>query len=69
MQQQLILVYTLQHHNCNVTNLTMSHNADDNRTGNITFKFSPITKTGVANYATASTDLASMPAFSSLDNN
>lgn len=55
--------------NCNVTALDMSHSADDNRTGNITFKFSPTTKKGVANYASAATTIAGMPAFSALDNN
>lgn len=55
--------------NCNITNLEMSHSADDNRTGTMTIKFSPQTKDGVANYITASTDLASMPAFNAIDNN
>jgi hypothetical protein len=55
--------------NCNVTNLDMSHAADDNRTGTMTFKFSPTTRTGVANYQSSKRAATAMPAFTALDNN
>lgn len=55
--------------NCNSVKLDLEHNADDNQTGTIGFKFSPITQGGVSNFMTAKTGIASLPAFSALDNN
>lgn len=60
---------TLCYNNCDVTVLDLEHNADDNRTSNITFKFSPTDDSGVSNFMTAATDLASLPAWTALDNN
>jgi hypothetical protein len=55
--------------NCNVTVFDLEHNADDNQTGNITFKFSPTTSEGVSNFMTEATAATSLPAWTALDNN
>jgi hypothetical protein len=55
--------------NCNVTVFDLEHNADDNQTGNITFKFSPTTSRGVSNFMTQATAATSLPAWTALDNN
>lgn len=63
--------------NCNVTVFDIEHNADDNQTGNITFKFSPENDSGVSNFQTlggASTTPAIavtslLQSWSALDNN
>jgi len=60
---------TLMYNNCNVTVLDLEHNADDNRTYNLSLKLSPTDGNGVANFATANLAASLMPAFSDLDNN
>lgn len=55
--------------NCNVTVFDLEHNADDNQTGNITFKFSPTNESGVSNFMTAASAVTSLPTWGSLDNN
>ena len=55
--------------NCNVTVLDLEHNADDNQTANMTLKFSPTNSSGVSNFMTLGTALASMPDWTELDNN
>ena len=60
---------TILFNNCDVTNYDIEHAAEDNRTGNITFKISPTTTQGVTNYAKAKLAATSMPAFSALANN
>ena len=55
--------------NCSVTVLDMEHSADDNRTYNMTLKFSPTTSTGVSNFMTLATAVTSLPAWTALDNN
>lgn len=55
--------------NCNVTMSDIEHNADDNQTGTITFKFSPTNSDGVSNFMTAATAVTSLPAWTGLDNN
>jgi len=55
--------------NAKVTVFDLSHNADDNQTGNITFKFSPTDDSGVSNFQTLGTARASMPDWDELDNN
>jgi hypothetical protein len=40
---------TYAFNNCDVTQFELDHSADDNRTGNITFKFSPQTTDGSPN--------------------
>ena len=62
-------VKTLMFNNCNVTVLDLEHNADDNRSYNMTMKFSPTDDNGVSNFATAALQATAMPAFSVLDNN
>lgn len=57
------------YNNCDLTQFEMSHAADDNRTGNITFKFSPTNGTGVSNYMESANGLSNMPSWSALDNN
>ena len=57
------------YNNADVTQLEMSHAADDNRTGNITFKFSPTTGDGVSNYMESNKLLVDMPDWTELDNN
>lgn len=52
--------------NCNVTVFDIEHNADDNMTGNITFKFSPTTSSGIPNFQTKATTLAGLTAWASL---
>jgi hypothetical protein len=63
------LYKTVMYNNCNVTVLDLEHNADDNRTYNMTLKFSPTDDNGVANSATSDIAATAMPAFSALDNN
>jgi len=55
--------------NCNVHVLDFDHNADDNRSGRLTLKFSPTNSNGVSNYMTRATTLTSLPNWTSLDNN
>jgi len=60
---------TLMFNNANVTVLDLEHNADDNRTYNISMKFSPTDGNGVSNFVTSDLIATGMPAFSALDNN
>jgi hypothetical protein len=60
---------TLMYNNVNVTVLDLEHNADDNRSYNMTLKFSPTDGNGVSNFATSDLAATAMPAFSALDNN
>ncbi len=60
---------SIAYNNCNVTEFSMDHNADDNRTITLTFKFSPEDSNGVSNYMEAALAATAMPAFSDLDNN
>ncbi len=55
--------------NASVTVFDLDHNADDNQSGKITFKFSPTDDNGVSNFMTAATSLADLPAWTALDNN
>lgn len=55
--------------NCNVTVFDLEHNADDNQTGNITFKFSPTSPKGVSNFITAKVAATALPNWTGLDNN
>jgi len=55
--------------NCNVTLLDMEHNADDNRTYNMTLKFSPTNSDGVSNFMTSDLAVTALPAWTALDNN
>jgi hypothetical protein len=52
--------------NCNVTAFDIEHNADDNRTGTITFKFSPTDSSGISNFMTAASLITVLPAWTSL---
>jgi hypothetical protein len=52
--------------NCNVTALDVEHNADDNRTGTITFKFSPTDSAGISNFMTAASQITVLPAWTTL---
>jgi len=60
---------SIAYNNCDVTTFEMSHAADDNRTGNITFKLSPTNSNGVSNYMAADLAVTGLPAWTSLDNN
>ena len=60
---------TIAFNNCSVTVLDLEHNADDNRTYNMTMKFSPTTDDGVSNFMTSDIAATAMPAWSALDNN
>ena len=55
--------------NADVTVMDVDHAADDNRTGNITLKFSPENDSGVANRMEAAKAMSSMPDWTALDNN
>jgi hypothetical protein len=55
--------------NANVTTLDMSHSADDNRTNTLNLKLSPTNASGVSNYMSSATDVASLPNWTALDNN
>jgi len=59
---------TLMYNNCNVTVLDLEHNADDNRTYNLSMKFAPTDGDGVSNFATAALAATGMPAWTALDN-
>lgn len=60
---------TVAFNNCNVTVLDMEHNADDNRTYNMTLKFSPTDSSGISNFMTSDIIATDMPAWTELDNN
>lgn len=60
---------SLGFNNCSVTVLDMEHSADDNRTYNMTMKFSPSDGSGVSNFMTLATATANLPDWSELDNN
>jgi len=60
---------SIAYNNCDVTTFEISHAADDNRTGNITFKLSPTNSSGVSNYMAADLAVTGLPAWTSLDNN
>jgi hypothetical protein len=60
---------TIAFNNCKVTVLDMEHNADENRTYNMTMKFSPTNPDGVSNFMSAAKKLSEMPAWTALDNN
>ena len=55
--------------NCNITVLDMEHNADDNRTYNMTMKFSPTDENGVSNFMTFASAATNGLAWTALDNN
>jgi hypothetical protein len=60
---------TIAYNNCFVTVLDLEHNADDNRTYNMTLKFSPTDDNGVSNFMTSDLAATAMPAWTALDNN
>ena len=60
---------SLAYNNCNVTVLDLEHNADDNRTYNMTMKLAPEDTSGVANFMTGAVAATALPAWSALDNN
>ncbi len=55
--------------NASVTVLDLEHNADDNRTYNMTLKFSPTDDDGVSNFMTSDIVATDLPAWTALDNN
>jgi len=55
--------------NCNISVLDMEHSADDNRTYNMTLKFSPTNDSNVSNFMTLATAIGSLPDWTALDNN
>ena len=57
------------YNNASVTVLDLEHNADDNRSYNMTLKASPATDDGVANFMTFAAVATSGPNWTSLDNN
>jgi hypothetical protein len=60
---------SIAYNNATVTELSIEHNADDNRTISMTFKCSPTTTTGVSNYMEGAVAATVLPEFSALDNN
>jgi len=60
---------TLAVNNAAVTVLDLEHNADDNRTYNMTMKFSPTNGAGVSNFMTGKLAATAMPAWTTLNNN
>lgn len=58
---------TYAFNNCDVTQFEIDHAADDNRTGNITFKFSPTTSTGIPNEMVAAIAATALPDWTELD--
>jgi hypothetical protein len=73
--QKCIIVYATDgtnkkiwaYNNATVTKFDLSHNADENQTGTIGFKFAPETSTGLSNFQTAATDANGLVAWSGLD--
>jgi len=57
---------TLAYNNCNVTVLDIEHNADDNRTYNMTLKLAPETSEGKPNFMTGNLAATAMPEWSTL---
>lgn len=53
--------------NCNVTVLDISHNADDNRSYNMTLKLAPETSDGQPNFMTADVAASDLVEFAALD--
>jgi len=60
---------TIAFNNANVTVLDLEHNADDNRSYNMTLKFSPTNDDGVSNFMTASLAATALPLWTALLNN
>lgn len=55
--------------NAQVTVLDLEHNADDNRTYNMTLKFSPTNTSGVSNFMTGKLAATALPNWTQLNNN
>ena len=53
--------------NADITTFEMDHAADDNRTVNVTFKFSPTTGTGISNYMSAASAATALPGWTQLN--
>ena len=62
-------VQSMGFNNCNVTLLDIDHSADDNRTYNMTLKFSPTDGSGVSNFMAGSVAVTALPDWDALDNN
>jgi hypothetical protein len=60
---------SLAYNNCSVTVLDVSHEADDNRTYNMTLKFAPTTGAGVSNFMTGDLLATALPNWTQLRNN
>lgn len=60
---------TMSHlfNNASVTAYELSHAADDNRTVNVTLKFSPTTGAGISNYMSAASAATSFPNWTQLN--
>ncbi len=58
---------TYAFNNVDVTQYDLDHAADDNRTGNITFKFSPTTEDGVSNLMVGAVAVSALPDWTDLD--
>jgi hypothetical protein len=64
--QDSTLYKTYAFNNCNAVSYDIDHNADDNRSGTLTFKFSPTTATGISNFMTAASNVTTLAAWSVL---
>jgi hypothetical protein len=59
--------YSWAFNNCNSVSWDWDHSADDNLSGNFTFKLSPQNRAGISNYMSASSAVTSLPNWSTLD--
>lgn len=58
--------HSMAYNNCDITQFELDHSADDSRTINLTFKLSPQTVSGIANYQAAATTATSLLAWTSV---
>lgn len=61
-----LLAKSIAYNNCNAVKVDLTHNADDNQTKTISFKFSPTTSAGISNYMSKSVQVTTLPAWTTL---
>lgn len=54
------------YNNCGAVKVDLEHNADDNQTKSISFKFSPTTSAGISNYMSKALAVTALPAWTTL---
>ena len=57
---------SVAYNNAGAVKLDMEHNADDNRTTSVSFKFSPTTAAGISNYMSKNLSVTALPNWTTL---